>query len=429
MVLVKAASTAKELVLARTFGTGDTVDAFLIAYAVPTFAVSIVSGAIRWSLIPGYLQVRERDGQEAANALLRGVAFWAILVLTGIAAAVYLLSPSILAVIARGFSPQKLGLTRTILLALLPVIVLGGLANIWAAVLNAGNRLGIATVAAALPPIFVIALLLVAGDRAGAAPLYFGILAGYVAYASALAIALSASGVPILPRYSPFQGELRNVFSEYVPLMGGTILMSSAVIIDQAMAASLGTGSVATLGYAARVVSAILAILSGALGSVILPHFSQMAADQDWAAVRTTLRTYTRVILLVTIPLVVLLVILSKPLTALLFERGAFTATDTARVAQVQALLALQIPFYVLGTLHVRLVSAVRANSLLLRVTVITVPLNIGLNLLFMRYLGVAGIALSTSCVYLGSYLLVRYHLASLLRNRERRQPHVPVTH
>ncbi|NJM45608.1 MAG: hypothetical protein HC860_05050 [Alkalinema sp. RU_4_3] len=72
-------------------------------------------------------------------------------------------------------------------------------------------------------------------------------------------------------------------------------------------------------------------------------------------------------------------------------------------MAQVQAAFALQIPFHLCGIITVRLLSAAKANQVMLYSALISLTVNVVLNLLFMRWWGVAGIALSTSCVYIVS--------------------------
>jgi putative peptidoglycan lipid II flippase len=91
----------------------------------------------------------------------------------------------------------------------------------------------------------------------------------------------------------------------------------------------------------------------------------------------------------------------------LLFERGAFTAQDTRQVAQAQAYYLLQIPFFMLGILGVRLISAAAKNIVLMKIAAVGLPLNIALNYMLMQRMGVAGIALSTTFVYVSSAALM----------------------
>ena len=182
------------------------------------------------------------------------------------------------------------------------------------------------------------------------------------------------------------------------------------------MAAMLEPGSVAALNYARKVVSLFIVVGATPLSTAALPYFSQMVAMQDWSGCRQTLKIYSRSIVLVTVPITLGLVAFSHPLIKILFQRGAFTAVDTNIVSRVQAFLSLQIPFYMLASLGVRLVSALKRNSVLMVIAGVNMVLNIIFNLILMRYAGVAGIALSTSFVYLISCALIYASIGMSLR-------------
>jgi len=106
----------------------------------------------------------------------------------------------------------------------------------------------------------------------------------------------------------------------------------------------------------------------------------------------------------------------------LLYQRGAFGAADTAVVARVQAMYALQVPFFAIGLLHVRLLTALKRNDLVMASAGLNLVLDIILNLVCMRFLGVAGIALSTSLFYVGSFFFASYATRRLL-HRVRQAP------
>lgn len=188
-------------------------------------------------------------------------------------------------------------------------------------------------------------------------------------------------------------------------MVAGAFFMSSTSLVDQSMAAMLGAGSVSTLNYGGKVLTLILGIGSVSLGTAVFPHFSRMVAASDWAGIRHTLKTYTYLILLVTIPLTLILVFFSEPLVHLFFERGAFTSADTWRVSQVQALFLLQVPFYFLGILMVRLISSLKMNRILMQGAIINLFFKIIFNYFLMQRLGAAGIALSTTLMYVVSLI------------------------
>ena len=159
----------------------------------------------------------------------------------------------------------------------------------------------------------------------------------------------------------------------------------------------------------------ILVISSGALGTAVFPYFSQMVANRDRKSIVDTLKTYSRLIVLFSLPVTGLLYFFAQPLVRIIFERGVFTQNDTRQIASVLAIYGLQITFYLLSILEVRLISALQGNHILMVSAMISLPLNIILNYVFMHFMGVAGIALSTVLVYLMAFIFLTFMLFKMM--------------
>jgi len=417
--IVKLAATLKEVALARCFGANDQLDAFLVAFLLPAVVMNIAAGSFNAALIPTYIEVRERDGRDAADQLFASVMVWTLALLVVIAITMAMAAPLLLSLLGSGFSPEKLALTERLFLLLLPALPFVGLFVTWAAVLNAGERFAFAAIAPALTPIAMIAIIIMAGNRWGIHAVVAAQLIGVVLEGTLLAIALRRQGVSFVPRWHGFSPAMRQVMRQYVPMIAAGSLMSSTMLVDQAMAAALGAGSVAVLNYGNKTSAAIAGIGSVAVTTAVLPHFSRMAAARDWSGVRHSLKVYTRLVLLVSAVATVVLVLLSQPIIRVLFERGAFTADDTLQVAAVQRLYILQLPVYLAGLLYVRLLSALKANHILMAGTLISFALNLGLDYLLMRWLGVAGIALATSLVYAAAFTFLVLMTFRVLKRAE----------
>jgi putative peptidoglycan lipid II flippase len=200
---------------------------------------------------------------------------------------------------------------------------------------------------------------------------------------------------------------VRNVLTQSGPLLAGAFLMASIPVVSQSLAATLPAGSVSALAYANRLIGGITALGATALSTATLPYFSRMAVEKDWAACRHTLKRYSTLLLVTTVPFTLFVMALSRYLIKLLYQRGAFTAADTDLVARLQIFLAVQIPFVLLTALFVRFISAIRRNHLLTYVSAINLTVNIVLSLTLMRIWGVAGIAVSISIMYIVSFLFL----------------------
>jgi len=398
--IAKVGAIAKELVVAWRFGTLDEMDAFLIAFLVPSFVINVVAGSFNTAFMPTYIRVRKQEGDEASQRLLSSVMIWGVAISAVTAVIVIVTSHFYLPVLASGFSQDKLNRARELLVMISPVIVFSGISTIWSAVLNAGERFALASLTPAATPVVTIILLLTVGINWGIYSLALGIVLGTAIEIIILGTAIKRERKRIDLKWYGFDDNFIQVAKQYVPMVAGAFLMSSTTLVDQSMAAMLEPGSVAALNYGNKLVAFTISLGTMALGTAILPYFSNMIADNDWIGVRHTLKTYTVLVLLATIPVVIVMVHFSGPLVSLIYQRGAFTESDTRLVSVIQVMYALQIPFYMMATLFIRLLSSMNYNYILMLSAVISLPLDIVLNYLLMRYMGVAGIALSTSLVY-----------------------------
>ena len=415
--LVKFASIGKELVVAWRFGTGNELDAFVMAFVLPSFMINVVAGSFKSALIPIYIKVREQQGQAAAQQLFSGVIIWAfgLLMVTTIITAIS--APLYLPLLASGFSPEKLQLTMGLLWAISPVIILAGFINIWEGILNAGESFALAAVSPAFLPIATVLMLVVfPGWQIYA--LSAGMVCGCLLQMVILGIGLRRQKISILPRWSKYDANLKQVATQYFPVLTGAFLMCSTNLVDQSMAATLDSGSVAALSYASRVIFLPLSLATLALGTAVVPYFSKTIAEKNWNKIKHTFNYYLRLIFVTTIPLTIIFIVASKLIIQILFERGSFNAEDTQIVSQIQICYALQIPFYISAIFVVRLINSLGINHLLAWGSAINLLVNIGANYAFMQWIGVKGIALSTSCVYLISfvflYTLTKKHLQKI---------------
>lgn len=418
-LVAKFGATVKELIVAQWFGRSDSVDAFLIAYLLPSVVMNVLAGALAPAIIPTFISTLQKEGAEAAQKLFSSMILVSLFILGPVAIVLGLLAPYYLPLLGANFSPAKLELTRNLLYVLLPFVLFAGIASSVAAVLNAFEKFALPAVAPFLTPLATILLIELGAQKWGAFSLAAGVVAGSVLEASLLLCALRPNGIRFALRWGGFDPGVRAVLGQYFPMVAGAFLAGGTLIVDQSMAAMLQPGSVAALNYANKTVGVVLALGAAALGTAVLPYFSKMIAANDWSGCRHTLKRYSLLVLVATVPFTACLIIFAKPLVRLLFQRGAFTAADTDLVSWIQVCYAIQIPFYIWVTLFVRFLSSVRRNDVLMYGAAISLLLDIVFNVVFMRILGIAGIALSSSLVYAClSLLLVAWTAMLLARQR-----------
>ena len=408
-ILVKIVATFKEFAVAGVYGRSDVMDAFLAAYLIPNLLINLISESMNQALVPTLVRVREQEGHDRAQQLLSSAMLWVCLLLAAATVLMALTARGFFPLIASNFGPAKLELSERLFYALLPLVLITGIATNCSAVLNTFDRFALPALAPIATPAFVILGALLLSGRVGIWAMVYSTLAGALVHAAMVAWMMEAHGYRLRLLWHGTTEATREVARQYGPVLLSGVVASGGLLVDQSMAAMLPAGSVSALAYANRFVSVVITLLAGAISSAVAPHFSRMIAHRDWSGCRHTLKTWVRLTALVSAPIALVLVAGSRLLIRLTFQHGAFGPRDTTLVTPVLAMYALQIPFFVSSRVFYRFLVAMRRTDLIFYCGVLNLALDIVLNLILMRWFGVAGIALATSLWTVSTFVFLWY--------------------
>lgn len=399
----KAVSFLKDAAVARQFGTGDTLDAFMLAFGFLTFLAALIGGGLPEAFLPMYAETLHQQSEDKAHRLAVQSTLLHALSLLMISAVIWFAAPELVPWATRGFSAEKQKLTTDLLRQLLPFMFCFGLSYQLGTWLRADKCFSLATSAPMLVPLVMIAFLIKDGSASNVETLVIGTLMGALLHLLTLVVGLWRKLHPSVTFAWSCAREIEpgvwRVGQNTLPFLFAGGIFSSAVVVDQTMAAWLEPGSVAVLGYTDKVCGIILAVTAAPSCDVLFPYFADKVARRDWLGVRRQLFTSAATILSAALPAALLLCWLAPLVIHLLFERGSFTEHDTQRVAEVLRYAALQIPFYIIGSLASRVVVAMQATRFIIVLSALGLLGNAALNWVLMWNLGVAGIALSTVLV------------------------------
>jgi putative peptidoglycan lipid II flippase len=414
-ILVKIVATFKEFAVAGVYGRSDAMDAFLAAFLIPNLLINLISESMNQALVPTLVRVREQEGHDRAQQLLSSSMLWVCLLLSLASVVMALAAHGFFPLIASHFPPDKLALSIRLFYALLPVVLITGIATNCTAVLNTVDRFALPALAPVATPAIIILGTLFLSSRLGIWAMVYATLAGALIHAGVVAWMMDAHGYRFRLHWHGATEATREVAHQYGPVLLSGVVASGGLLVDQSMAAMLPAGSVSALAYANRFVSVVITLLAGAVSSAVVPHFSRMIAHRDWTGCRHTLRTWVRFTALVSTPIAVALIFGAHLLIRVTFQHGVFGPPDTALVTPVLAMYALQIPFFVSSRVFYRFLVAMRRTDLIFYCGALNLALDIILNLVLMRWFGVAGIALATSLWTVSTFLFLWYWTWKLL--------------
>ena len=402
-LLGKLAGAAKEMAIAYRYGLGEEVDAYLFVFNLINWPVSVWFSVLILVLVP--LVARIEQGAPADLPRFRSELFGLTLLL-GLAWTlldVWSL-PTLLGSTWTGLPPKTAALALAMTTPLALMAGLGFVASLFSAwMLAAGRHAN--TLLEGVPALVIMGTLFFFPESA-TAPLVWGTVAGYVAYLASLAVPLWRKGELDAARYTQTSSQWTPFWHGFGIMMAGQALMSVTAILDQFFAAHQGSGAIATLSYANRILSLILGMGAMAASRATLPVFSRAQAHGDTevnqVAVRWGLFLFGLGVMVMGVGW-----LLAPWGVSLLFERGAFTAQDTARVVEVLRYGLTQLPFYFSGIVLVSLLASQGRHRVIAAVASANLVVKFVAMVILTPSYGINGVVFATTVMHGASLFLL----------------------
>lgn len=328
---------ARDMVIARMFGTGAAAQAFVVAFRIPNALRDLIGeGAANAAVIPVLSEYLDnKDNKEfwrVANLLLSTV----VIILAAVSLLGTLLSPLIVRIIAFGFmnDPAKLDLTIRLSRIMFSFIFLVGLSAYLMGILNTLKHFAAPAAASVFLNItmIVFGIYLCKYFQDPIIGLSISVLVGGVLQLIVQIPVLIKKGFKFRFEFDFRHLAIKRIGRLLLPRMLGSSIYQLNIFIDT-MFASLGQivgeGAIAALYYANRLIQLPTALFGTALATACLPTLSQQAIANDMNAMKKTIEVSLRSLLVLLIPSSVGLFVLSEPIIRLLFERGEFDALST----------------------------------------------------------------------------------------------------
>ncbi|MBF0426147.1 MAG: murein biosynthesis integral membrane protein MurJ [Magnetococcales bacterium] len=414
-LLSRVLGFARDVVIARGFGSGMDADAFFVAQKLPNFLRRLFAeGAFATAFVPVFSTYKVQDDVAATRQMVAAVFTALAAILMVVVALGELTMPYLLMVIAPGFgdTPEKYTLTVDLTRITFPYILLISLVAMVGGVLNSYRRFAVPAATPILLNVFIIlgAVFAAPWFERPSVGLALGILIGGIVQLAVQFPAMTRLGMPLGLRWDPRHPAIRRILTLMGPSVLGVSVAQISLILDTFLASWLPSGSISYLYYADRLVEFPLGLIGIAMATAILPTLSAKAARNDEQGLNADLAFAMRVVTLINLPASVALIVLREPILVMLFQGGAFSAETTA--ATSQALLAYSSGL--IAFTGVKVVApaffARHDTRTPVRVAIVCLVINMVLNVILMFPLKHVGLALATTLTsYLNVSLLLFY--------------------
>ena len=336
----KLLGLVRDAAIGSAFGASAALDAYYAAFELPDGLFTVVAGsAMATALIPILSARIIRGDRDQVWRLVSAVINWALLVVAGVSVVAAIFAPAVVRAVAPGFDAETSALAARLMRLVLLQTVISSASGIVMSVLQAHQHFLLPAAAPMCYTLGRIAGALWLAPRWSIFGLAWGGLAGTVGHFMVQ--------VPGLIRYrARWWPTLRHPdLRAVLGLMGPRVLGLGATYLSFVLPTFLGSrlapGAISAYEYGWRLMQFPETIIGTALGLTVFPTLAERANAGDRAGLHRTASWALRLVLALAVPAAVGMLVLGRPLTALFFQRGAFDATATDRVAWALQFFAL----------------------------------------------------------------------------------------
>ena len=336
IVLGQVAGLIRGILVARAFPDFE-LDAFFAANQVSeTLFTLLAAGALSSAFIPTFTDFLARDDKASAWKLASSIANLLILTLSFLAVIIAVFAPQIVRyALAPGFStdPALFSTTVNLLRIQLVAAVLFGMGGLIVGILNVHQIFLVPALTPSMYQLGMIFGVLVLAPQMGIYGLAWGVVIGAVLYL----LLQIPSLFKLKMTYSPILGlknaAVREVFRLMGPRVFGAAVVQLNLWVNINLASGMTDGSVAGLRYGFSLMLMAQAVIAQSIAIAAMPTFSTQFSLGKLDEMRSSLASSIRGVLFLALPASLGLILLRKPIVAMLYQRGEFDAHMTNLVA------------------------------------------------------------------------------------------------
>ena len=392
----KSLGFVKTLVIAATFGATGVLDAFWVAYSLPTIFPSIFTIIISTVFIPQFLKSdrSNKDSWNGINTFITVVIVFNILLFF----VLYYMSSNIVNIIAPGLSLEVSQNASILFRYMAFATLIMGFSSLLVAIANAYEKFYLTAIESIVVNSLIIFVCLTVENLDDISVVVYAIIAGF----SIQLTILVASNFNVITKYIRFKFEFFHPdfikpLSGALPLVVGYMGAVFIGIADQWFASYEEEGAISILTYAVLLAFLPMEVFGNAVIQTFYPRLSKYFATSNTVEGIKIYQQGLQLIIFILLPATLYLVAANFNLVQIIFERGAFSFSDSVLTSSVVSALALGLLMQGVTYFNYRVLHAAQKSWYAIYIGLTGVLFDVLFNYLLAPKFGIKGIAYATA--------------------------------
>lgn len=387
----------RDVTLAYFYGASGVSDAYLISLTIPTVIFGFVATGISTGYIPMYSRIEAKHGEqnskEYTNNLLN--ILWALC--TGIVVLGLVFTEPLVKVFASGFEGDILELAVTFTRISIVGIYFSMTIRILSGYLNMKKYYVVPTLIGLPLNIILIISIILSSKFDLVLVLAIGNVVAIIIQFLILLFFAYRKGLKYQFIFKPKDEHIKGMLMLAIPVIIGSSVNQINKLVDRTLASQISIGGISALNYANTLNLFVQGVFVVSISTVMYPLISKMASNDNMIGLKRSVSQAINGINLLVIPATVGSLLFAEPIVELLFGRGAFDESAVALTSNAFFFYSIGMIGYGLREVLSRAFYSLQDTRTPMINAAIAMSLNIVLNFILSRYLGIGGLALATS--------------------------------
>lgn len=395
-MLSKVLGFGRELALTYVYGASAPADAYITAVSIPTILFASVGAALATTFIPLFYEVDKIEGREKSLEFANNVFNMVIILSIILSILGFVFAETLVKMFAINFTGEKLELAVEFTKIMIFGVVFIGLNKIMTAWLQISGKFTIPGMIAFPYNILIIGGILISSKG----NINIIAISTLIAMASQFLFQLPfavKSGYKYKVYINIKDKYIKKMLGLIVPVFIGAGVDQINTIVDKSLASTLGDGFITILNSANRLNGFVLGLFIVTIASVIYPTLSKLSNEDNKEKFAKSVSQSANTVVLLIIPISVGAIVLAEPVVRIVFQRGAFDSEATSMTAIALACYSIGMIGFGLREILNKVFYSLQDTKTPMINGALAMCMNIVLNLIFIKFLGHAGLALATS--------------------------------
>ncbi len=395
-ILMKILGFTREITLSYFYGTSNISDAYLISLTIPGVIFAFIGTGIATSYIPMYSNIVNEKDIKSADRFTNNIINFILIICTLIVIIVLFFTEPIVQLFASGFEGGILELAVKFTRISILGIYFTGLTYVLNGYLHYNNNFAIPALMS-IPFNLINILSIILSVRLSSLILPFGSVVAMAFQLLFIIPFVYKKGYRyrfILDKHDEY---LKKMIYLSLPVIIGVSVNQINVLVDRTLASKVAIGGISALNYSNRLIMFIQGLLVTTIATAMYPMISKMAAEDNIDGMKKSVSEAINSISLLVIPATIGAMLFAEPVVKLLFGRGAFDPRAISMTSDALFYYSMGMIGFGLREILSRAFYSLQDTKTPMINAAIAMAMNIVLNIILSKYMGIGGLALATS--------------------------------